>query len=160
MLCLNDIMQILHYMGRMDTSLFRDLQRLRQTGNFSQAAVLGNLSQPAFSRRIKALEAWVGATLVDRTRHPVRLTEAGTQMLEAGLQALSRIEQERSQILEAQSLPDKYVVTFAAQHSISWRFYPAWLLSLEEAYARSCRACGRMTCQTVCGTSKRERQIL
>lgn len=118
----------------MDILLFRDLERLRQTGNFSQAAALGNLSQPAFSRRIKSLEAWVGTTLVDRSHQPVRLTEAGMQMLEAGLQALSRIEQERSQILEVQSLPDKYVVTFGAQHSIGWRFYPAWLQGLEEAY--------------------------
>lgn len=118
----------------MDISLFRDLDRLRQTGNFSQAAEIGNLSQPAFSRRIKSLESWAGATLVDRSRQPVRLTPAGTQMLEAGLQALARIEQERSQILEAQSLPDKYVVTFGAQHSIGWRFYPAWLQGFEEAY--------------------------
>lgn len=118
----------------MDVFLFRDLERLRQTGNFSQAAALGNLSQPALSRRIKSLESWVGTTLVDRSRQPVRLTDAGVQMLEAGLQALSRIEQERSQILEAQSLPDKYVVTFSAQHSIGWRFYPAWLQALEEAY--------------------------
>lgn len=118
----------------MDISLFRNLEGLRKTGNFSQAAALGNISQPAFSRRIKSLEAWVGVTLVDRSRQPVQLTEAGTQMLEAGLQALSRIEQERSQILEAQSLPDKYVVNFGAQHSIGWRFYPAWLQALEEAY--------------------------
>ena len=118
----------------MDFDLFRDLERLRQTGNFSQAAVLGNVSQPAFSRRIKALEAWVGAPLVDRTRQPVHLTEAGARMLEAGLQALGRVEQERSQILEAQSLPDKYIVTFAAQHSIGWRFYPSWLQALEQSY--------------------------
>ncbi|MDE0698209.1 MAG: LysR family transcriptional regulator [Boseongicola sp.] len=118
----------------MDVSHFRDLDRLRQTGNFSQAAALGNLSQPAFSRRIKSLESWVGAVLVDRSRQPVKLTEAGVQMLEAGLHALSRIEHERSQILEAQSLPDKYVITFGAQHSIGWRFYPAWLQALEEAY--------------------------
>lgn len=118
----------------MELSLFRDLERLNQTGNFSQAAALGNLSQPAFSRRIKSLENWVGATLVDRSSQPVKLTQSGVQMLEAGLQALARIEQERSQILEAQSLPDKYVVTFGAQHSIGWRFYPAWLQALEEAY--------------------------
>ena len=118
----------------MDMSLFRDLDRLRHTGNFSQAAALGNISQPAFSRRIKSLEAWVGATLVDRSHQPVRLTGAGDRMLEAGMQALARVEQERSQILEAQSLPDKYVVTFGAQHSIGWRFYPAWLQALEEAY--------------------------
>lgn len=134
MLCLNDIMQDLHYPVIMDIVLFRDLERLNRTGNFSQAAALGNLSQPAFSRRIKMLEAWVGAQLVDRSHQPVTLTQAGTQMLEAGLQALARIEQERSQILEAQSLPDKYVVTFGAQHSIGWRFYPAWLQALEETY--------------------------
>ena len=118
----------------MDITHFHDLNRLSQTGNFSQAAELGHISQPAFSRRIKALEGWVGATLVDRSRQPVRLTPAGEQMLEAGLQALARIEQERSQILEAQSLPDKYIVTFGAQHSISWRFYPNWLHAFEEAY--------------------------
>lgn len=118
----------------MDIFLFRDLEKLQQLGNFSQAAALGNLSQPAFSRRIKSLEAWVGVTLVDRSRQPVQLTEAGNQMLEAGMQAISRIEQERSQILEAQSLPDKYIVTFGAQHSIGWRFFPAWLQALEEAF--------------------------
>ncbi len=118
----------------MDMSLFRDLQMLNQTGNFSQAAELCNISQPAFSRRIKSLENWVGVTLVDRSRQPVKLTVAGTQMLEAGLQAAARIEHERSQILEAQSLPDKYVVTFGTQHSIGWRFYPAWLQAFEEAY--------------------------
>jgi DNA-binding transcriptional LysR family regulator len=118
----------------MDIDWFRDLSHLSKTGNFSQAAGLSNLSQPALSRRIKALEAWVGAPLVDRSRQPVRLTTAGTQMLEAGQQALARIESERSQILEAQSLPDKYVVTFGAQHSIGWRFYPAWLQSFEDAY--------------------------
>jgi DNA-binding transcriptional LysR family regulator len=118
----------------MDISLFKDLERLNQIGNFSRAAEFGNLSQPALSRRIKALEAWVGVTLVDRSRQPVKLTAAGSQMLEAGLQALARIEQERSQILDAQSLPDKYVVTFGAQHSIGWRFFPAWLQALEEAY--------------------------
>ncbi|MDJ0640590.1 MAG: LysR family transcriptional regulator [Paracoccaceae bacterium] len=118
----------------MDVSLFRDLERLHQTGNFSRAATLSNLSQPAFSRRIKSLENWAGALLVDRSRQPVRLTEAGHQMLDAGLQALSRIELERSQILASQALPDRYVVTFGAQHSIGWRFYPRWLQALEDAY--------------------------
>jgi len=118
----------------MDIHLFRDLERVRRTGNFSQAAVLAHLGQPAFSRRIRALEAWVGATHVDRSRQPVQLTQAGQQMLEAGLQALTRIETERSQILESQSLPDKYVVTFGAQHSIGWRFLPVWLQALEQAF--------------------------
>ncbi|MEM6886908.1 MAG: LysR substrate-binding domain-containing protein [Pseudomonadota bacterium] len=134
MLCLNDIMHDLHYLLAMNILLFQDLSRLQQTGNFSQAAAMSNLSQPAFSRRINSLETWVGAALVDRSHQPVKLTEHGEQMLEAGLQALNRIEKERSQIRDAQSLPEKYVITFAAQHSISWRFYPAWLQALEESY--------------------------
>ena len=113
---------------------FNDLANLARTGNFSQAAVLGNVSQPAFSRRIKALESWVGTALVDRSHHPVKLTDFGQQMLEAGLQAMARIEAEREHIREAIAQPDKYVVTFAAQHSIGWRFYPSWLQAFEDAY--------------------------
>lgn len=118
----------------MDIQWFKDLERLRQTGNFSQAAEYSDLSQSAFSRRIQALESWVGVKLVDRSRQPVTLTDAGSRMLEAGLQAAARIETERSQILESLSLPDKYVVTFGTQHSIGWRFFPQWLKSLEDGY--------------------------
>ena len=118
----------------MDLVWFRDLERLSKTGNFSQAAELGNVSQPAFSRRIRALESWVGTDLVDRRHHPVALTTAGAQMLEASLQALERLENEREQILEAQAVPDKYITHFGAQHSIGWRFFPTWLQAFETAY--------------------------
>jgi DNA-binding transcriptional LysR family regulator len=118
----------------MDFTWFHDLGHLARTGNFSQAAGMSNISQPALSRRIQSLEGWVGVPLVDRSKQPVRLTAAGTQILEAGQQALARLESERSQILDAQSLPDKYVVTFGAQHSIGWRFYPSWLQAFEKAY--------------------------
>lgn len=113
---------------------FKDLAFLAETGNFSQAAGLANVTQPAMSRRIRGLENWVGATLVDRSSHPVRLTSAGRQMLEAGQQALSRIEIERNLVRTSLAHPDKYVVTFAAQQSIGWRFYPAWLQALEEEF--------------------------
>jgi len=118
----------------MELQLFKDLRALARTGNFSQAAELNNVSQPAFSRRIQALENWVGTTLVNRSTHPVRLTEAGGQMLEAGLQAIERIETERAIVRESLAEPDRYVVRFAAQHSISWRFFPAWLQAFESSY--------------------------
>ena len=118
----------------MDIRWFNDLANLARTGNFSQAAILGNVSQPALSRRIKALEDWVGTALVDRSRHPVKLTAYGEQMLEAGLQAITRIESEREHIRDAMAQPDRYVVTFAAQHSIAWRFFPSWLQSFESAF--------------------------
>jgi DNA-binding transcriptional LysR family regulator len=118
----------------MDFIWFRDLRNLADVGNFSEAAKLSSISQPAFSRRIKALEEWVGTSLVDRTTHPAKLTAAGLQMLEVGEQALSRLETERAQIRDALSLPDQYVVTFGAQHSIGWRFFPTWLQAFETTY--------------------------
>jgi len=118
----------------MDFAWFHDLGRLARTGHFSQAAAQSNISQPAFSRRIRQLEAWVGTPLVDRRHHPVTLTAAGTQMLEAGLQALERLEHERRQVREAVALPDRHVVTFGMPHSIAWRFYPDWL----ETFERRC----------------------
>ena len=118
----------------MDIRWFKDLGRLAETGNFSQAAELNHISQSAFSRRIKALEAWVGTPLIDRSRHPVNLTGAGEQILEAGKQALSRIETEREQVRQALAQPDKHVVSFAAQHSIGWRYYPSWLQAFEKSF--------------------------
>ena len=134
MLCLNDIIQKMNYDESMDVNLFDDLNLLSQTGNFTQAAKLANTSQPSFSRRIKALEEWVGVTLVDRSRQPVRLTAAGAQMLDAGLRSISILEEERSQIRLAQELPDRYVVTIGEQHSISWNFYTNWLKSVEDEF--------------------------
>ncbi|MEK9672871.1 MAG: LysR family transcriptional regulator [Rhodospirillaceae bacterium] len=118
----------------MDLQWFKDLASLARTGNFSRAAGLNNISQSAFSRRIQALEDWVGTPLVDRTRHPIALTQAGEQMLEASEQAIARVETERAQIQGSLSQPDKYVVTFAAQHSIGWWYYLAWLQAFEKSF--------------------------
>lgn len=115
----------------MELSWITDLGHLARTGNFSRAAELSNISQPAFSRRIKAVEAWVGVTLVDRSKQPVRLTNAGAQILEAGQQAIERLETERREVQETERGFAGHVATFGAQHAIAWRFYPAWLQDLE-----------------------------
>src|SRR5690606_10504099 len=43
-------------------------------GTFSRAAVLRNVTQPGFSRRIQLLEAWLGVELIDRRSQPLRLS--------------------------------------------------------------------------------------
>lgn len=45
--------------------------------NFSQAAEENNISQSSFSKAIIRLERELGIRLIDRTRHPIILTEAG-----------------------------------------------------------------------------------
>ncbi|MDR1571523.1 MAG: LysR family transcriptional regulator [Clostridiales Family XIII bacterium] len=50
--------------------------------SFSRAALRMNLTQPALSKRIAALEDIVGAELFDREKRPVALTDVGGALLE------------------------------------------------------------------------------
>ena len=61
----------------MEVSWLEDFLTLSVTRNFTRAAELRNVTQPAFSRRIRNLEYWVGAVLIDRSLFPISLTPAG-----------------------------------------------------------------------------------
>ena len=66
-----------------------------ELGNFRRAAESVHISQPAFSRHIRSLEEWVGATLVDRGTHPVALTDAGKRFLPAVHDMLEHLQKLR-----------------------------------------------------------------
>ncbi len=55
----------------METKWLEDFVSLAETRSFSRSAQLRHVTQPAFSRRIQALEAWAGIDLVDRSSYPV-----------------------------------------------------------------------------------------
>ena len=55
---------------------------LAEQRNFTRAAALCHLSQPAFSALVKALEDMVGARLFDRTTRSVELTAEGRVLVE------------------------------------------------------------------------------
>jgi len=74
----------------MDTKWFEDFLAVVEEGGFTRAAERRAVSQPAFSRRIKALEGWVGTILFDRTTHSVTLTAAGERLLPAAEEILRR----------------------------------------------------------------------
>src|SRR4029078_11776324 len=61
----------------MELIWLEDYLALSETLNFSRAAEARHITQPAFSRRIRALENWIGAELFIRTTHGVALTPAG-----------------------------------------------------------------------------------
>ena len=63
----------------MDTGWLEDFLALAELRNFSRAAQLRNITQPAFGRHIRALEESIGQKLVDRSSSPVTLTPAGYQ---------------------------------------------------------------------------------
>ncbi len=65
----------------MELYWLQDFLALVRTRNFSRAATERHVTQSAVSRRIQALEEWVGTPLFDRSAHPVELTPAGQQLL-------------------------------------------------------------------------------
>ena len=118
----------------MDLQWFDDLAAVQETGHFSLAAQKSHISQPALSRRIKALEDWAGFALVDRRSRPVRLTPAGEQILDVALSSFKRLADERNILQQSNLMADRYVVRFAAQHSVAWRFFPDWLQGFENSF--------------------------
>ena len=61
----------------MNLTWLDDFLALAASGNFSRAADERHMTQPAFSRRIRALEEWLGAELFDRSSQPAKLTPTG-----------------------------------------------------------------------------------
>ncbi len=81
-----------------ETKLLRDFIALSKTRSFTKAAELRHVTHPAFSRRIKELEAWAGAPLIDRRKIPVSLTEAGHDLLVVAEQVVAKLNTVKRQI--------------------------------------------------------------
>ncbi len=114
----------------MNLSWLDDFAALAASGNFSRAADERHMTQPAFSRRVRALEEWLGADLFDRSSQPAQLTEVGQwfRQVAQDLQAdVARIPGEARAIAEASST----TLRFASTHALSFTFMPRWLRTME-----------------------------
>jgi DNA-binding transcriptional LysR family regulator len=70
----------------------RVLQAVAREGSFSAAASALAYTQPAVSQQIAALEREVGLALVDRSRRPVGLTQAGEVLLAHAETVFARLD--------------------------------------------------------------------
>ena len=82
----------------MDHKWLEDFLVLARERNFSRAAVLRHVTQPQFSRRIRALELWAGAELVNRASVPIALTPAGDTLLAGSKVAVHALADARERI--------------------------------------------------------------
>jgi DNA-binding transcriptional LysR family regulator len=116
----------------MDLAWLEDFLALVDQGNFSRAAEARHMTQPAFSRRIRALEDWVGTALFDRVGQPVGLTEAGRRFRPVADELVRRLLQARTEARDAAGR-EAATMRFAATHALSTTFFPAWLRRFEAA---------------------------
>lgn len=114
----------------MESKWIEDFLSVAETLNFSRSAKLRNMTQPAFCRRIKALENWLGAELFDRAVYPTRLTPAGETFLAHAKEMLAQAVHARS-VLRGQTADVQSMVTFAMPHTLSLTYFPQWLSDVE-----------------------------
>lgn len=114
----------------MNISWLEDFLALASIKNFSRAADLRHMTQPAFGRRIRALEDWLGTVLFDRSTQPITLTETGEWFRKVAQDLLAQVAHLP---VEARAIEESSSTTlqFAATHTLSFNFMPNWLRSLE-----------------------------
>lgn len=110
----------------MELDWLRDFIALVENLNFSRASSARNITQPAFSRRIRALEAWLGTPLFMRSTHEVSLTPAGRRFLPLATDLLGRLERARREVGAAAG-QEASALSLVATRALSFTFFPAWI---------------------------------
>jgi DNA-binding transcriptional LysR family regulator len=117
----------------MESKWLEDFISLAETRSFSRSAALRHVTQPAFSRRIQSLEAWLGADLIDRTSYPTRLTHAGEVFYEQAMEMLGQINNARA-LLRGKRPTAHTTLDFAVPHTLSLTYVPKWMNELESGF--------------------------
>jgi LysR family transcriptional regulator, hypochlorite-specific transcription factor HypT len=117
----------------MDTKWLEDFVSLAETRSFSRSAQLRHVTQPAFSRRIQALEAWAGIDLVDRSAYPTRLTPAGETLHAQALELLDGLQAARN-MMRSHQAAGQDMIEFAVPHTLAFTFFPHWLMDVRQRF--------------------------
>ena len=117
----------------METKWLEDFVSLAETRSFSRSAQLRHVTQPAFSRRIQALEAWAGLDLVDRSSYPTRLTPAGETFHGQALEVLGSLQATRNMMRGLQA-GGADMIEFAVPHTLAFTFFPTWVMDLRKRF--------------------------
>lgn len=114
----------------MELKWLEDFVMLANTASFSRSAQARNVTQSAFSRRIKQLEAWAGAPLISRATIPAELTAEGRSFLPFAQEMLRSFQMTR-EALGAQNVDQARVLTLASLHTLSVTRMPDWIERIE-----------------------------
>jgi DNA-binding transcriptional LysR family regulator len=117
----------------METKWLEDFVSLAETRSFSRSAQLRHVTQPAFSRRIQALEAWAGIDLVDRSSYPTRLTPAGETFRSQALEIIGALQTTRN-MMHSHQAAGQDMIEFAVPHSLAVTFFPQWVMDLRRRF--------------------------
>ncbi|MBT2370600.1 LysR family transcriptional regulator [Pseudomonas fluorescens] len=114
----------------MQLEWLEDFIELARTRSLSRAAENRCVTHPAFGRRIRSLEEWVGAALIER-KQPLSLTPCGVLFLDAATQSLELLTAVRAQF-KGGILSRDEPVRIATGRTLACDFFPDWYESLHQ----------------------------
>lgn len=106
----------------MDVKLLEDALVLLEEKSLSRAAARRNVTQPAFSRRLRALEDWAGVKLLDRQANRVVLNPCLADNENEIRTVLARLAQLRRHLAKQNSRAKTVILT--TQHALAGSVFP------------------------------------
>ena len=116
----------------MELKWLEDFLSLAETRSFSRSAQERRVTQPAFSRRIRSLEVWLGTVLLDRGTYPISLTPEGRHFRETAEEVVRTLYLARAEFREPDARPTMPTIAITALHTLCLTFLPRWLTGLRE----------------------------
>jgi DNA-binding transcriptional LysR family regulator len=111
----------------MELKWLEDLLVLLEERSISRAAERRHVTQPAYSRRIRQLEEWLGVELVDRSTKPIRVREAAVGLEDGVRDLVNNFYGLRNRVHETRER-----VTFIAQHTLAISRFPALIRGVKK----------------------------
>jgi DNA-binding transcriptional LysR family regulator len=114
----------------MELKWLEDLVVLLEEKSFTRAALRRHVTQPAFSRRIRLLEDWLGVEFVNRSTKPISILPLG-QAMEDEVRDLIRRFYGLRNTAQIQSDTSQRII-FVAQHTLAMSRFPRLIQSIKE----------------------------
>ena len=118
----------------MDMRWFDDVLVLLEEKNMTRAAERRNITQPAFSRRIRSFEDWLGLDILVRKKNSIDINPALTQNEDEIRLFVARLNELKLKI--AHHDPAASIVPIAAQHTPVFSTFPDMALQAKSAFPR------------------------
>ncbi|MFK8036354.1 MAG: LysR family transcriptional regulator [Hyphomicrobiales bacterium] len=106
----------------MELRWFEDVLVLLEEQNLTRAAARRNVTQPAFSRRIRSFENWLGTPLLERGANKIEFNSALLANEHEIKSLIKQMYELRTRINNFQ--PENTAVTLATQHSLIFSAFP------------------------------------
>lgn len=120
----------------MELRELRNFMQVARTGSVSRAAKELRLAQPALSRQIQKLEHELGVSLFSRHGRGVRLSAAGSMLLERA-EAITQLVQETRQEIRDDRSPTRGRFTFGVPPAAGLRLIPLFVERFQKAWPQT-----------------------